>query len=105
MSMNNGPQVLEPPKVHKDADWHQTFEPQWQVILYNDEVHSFDEVVGMIQSVFNHPLEVAIKIVKEAHISSRAIADVLSKEEAVLKKQLAEKCTPPFTMGLEQISL
>jgi len=55
----------------------------YQVILFNDEINDADYVVECLISIFNHPLSIAVKIMLEAHVSGRAIAEVESKMLAI----------------------
>ena len=49
-------------------------QPPWNVILYNDDVHAFDDVILWVQKSCGCSLEKAIHITYEAHVSGRAIA-------------------------------
>jgi ATP-dependent Clp protease adapter protein ClpS len=53
-----------------------------QVVIYNDNVNSFDYVVKCLMNVFKHPEGVAHKITNEAHHKGRAIAEVEEAEKA-----------------------
>ena len=48
-------------------------ENPWHVILYNDKVHSFDEVVFQVQKAAGISLERASKITLQAHLNGRAV--------------------------------
>ena len=47
-----------------------------QVILYNDDFNEADYVARCLQKVFGHNEALAIKIMQEAHVNGRAIAEV-----------------------------
>ena len=53
-----------------------------QVVIYNDNINSFDFVVHALMKVFQHPEGVAFKITNEAHHKGRAIAEVEEAEKA-----------------------
>ena len=53
----------------------------WNVILYNDDFHSMDEVVRQVQKATGCSLETAAAITVEAHNSGRAICYSGSLEE------------------------
>ena len=53
-----------------------------QVILWNDDVSYFREVIHALMEVFGHGVEMAAKITYEAHLKGRAIAQVESRKEA-----------------------
>lgn len=45
----------------------------WQVVLYNDDIHSFDEVILQIQKATGYSLLEATRITFEAHIKGKAV--------------------------------
>jgi ATP-dependent Clp protease adaptor protein ClpS len=45
----------------------------WNVILYNDDVHSFEEVILQVQKATGFSMEKAIEITLEAHNKGRTI--------------------------------
>ena len=53
-----------------------------QVILWNDDVSFFHDVILALMEVFGHGVELAAKIAGEAHRRGRAIAQVESRKEA-----------------------
>src|SRR5438876_5461597 len=61
-------------------------QPPYHVILHNDDDHSFDYVIGMLQQLFGHPREKGMQMAKEVHNSGRVIVDTTSKERAELKR-------------------
>ncbi|MFQ5652158.1 MAG: ATP-dependent Clp protease adaptor ClpS [bacterium] len=46
----------------------------WQVVLYNDDVHSFDEVILQVQKATGCALLEATRITYEAHTRGKAVA-------------------------------
>ena len=58
-----------------------------QVVLYNDDVNSFDHVVHCLQDVFGHSHQIAEKVALEAHKNGKAIAEVEGHTEAVHHKE------------------
>ncbi len=53
----------------------------WQVVLFNDESHSFDEVILQIQKATGYSLERAFELTMRVHTSGKAMIYVGSKEE------------------------
>lgn len=53
-----------------------------QVILFNDDVNTFDHVIASLMSVFGHPEPLAETIAYEAHNTGRAIAEVEPRPDA-----------------------
>lgn len=65
---------------------HQTAtkrEPVCQVVLHNDDINSVEHVVTCLQAVFAHNMELAAKIMLEAHQHGRAIAEVEDETPAI----------------------
>ena len=53
-----------------------------QVVLFNDDVHTFDYVIAALCAVFGHGAQLAGQIAMEAHTKGRAIAEVEEREKA-----------------------
>jgi ATP-dependent Clp protease adaptor protein ClpS len=53
----------------------------WVVILYNDDYHSFDEVILQVQKATGCDLHTAVAITFEADATGRAIAYTGTQEE------------------------
>jgi len=58
-------------------------EPFCQVVLHNDDVNSVEHVVKCLQTVFAHNMELAAKIMMEAHQKGRSIAEVETETPAM----------------------
>lgn len=63
-----------------------------QVILYNDDVHSFQYVIVCLVRTFGHSAALAEKIAVEADARGRAIAEVEPREEAERHARLLRAC-------------
>ena len=59
-----------------------------QVVLFNDDVNTFEHVIRCLVSIFGHGEQLATKIAVEAHVRGRAIAEVEPREPA--EKHAAE---------------
>ena len=53
-----------------------------QVVLFNDDVNTFEHVIRCLVSIFGHGERLATKIAYEAHNRGRAIAEVEPREQA-----------------------
>ncbi len=53
-----------------------------QVVLYNDDVNWFSDVIRLLCAVFGHSRQLAGKIASEAHRKGRAIAEVEERAKA-----------------------
>jgi len=65
---------------------HQTAphrEPICQVVLHNDDINNVEHVVTSLRTVFAHNIELAAKIMLEAHQQGRSIAEVEDETPAV----------------------
>jgi ATP-dependent Clp protease adaptor protein ClpS len=60
--------------------------PQYNVILWNDNDHSYDYVIGMMQKLFGFPREQGLKIAKEVDSQGKAICLTTTLEHAELKR-------------------
>jgi ATP-dependent Clp protease adaptor protein ClpS len=76
---------------------HVKKQPPYHVILLNDNDHSFEYVIGMMQQLFGHPREKGQQIADTVHNTGRAIVDTTSKERAELKRDQIHAFGPdPF---------
>ncbi len=84
--------------------------PPYNVILMNDDDHSVDYVITMMQKLFGHPKEMGWKIAKEVHEKGRCIVKTCSKELAELKQEqvhafgpdkLVSRCKGSMTCVIE----
>ncbi|MBI3805557.1 MAG: ATP-dependent Clp protease adaptor ClpS [Nitrospirae bacterium] len=68
-------EVLDLPEVETISDAKNEVEEElpWNVILYNDDLHSFDEVILQVQKATGVALERAVEITLEAHLKGRAV--------------------------------
>jgi ATP-dependent Clp protease adaptor protein ClpS len=60
--------------------------PPYHVLLWNDEDHSFEYVIAMMQKLFGHPPTKGNQIAEEVHLRGRAIVLTTTKEHAELKR-------------------
>jgi ATP-dependent Clp protease adaptor protein ClpS len=59
--------------------------PPYNVILENDDDHSFEFVVGVLMKALGYTLERAMQLTAEAHSSGRSVVWTGPKEVAELK--------------------
>lgn len=60
--------------------------PPWNVVLLNDDDHSYDYVIEMLQAIFAHPPEKGYLLAKEVDTSGRVIVLTTHREKAELKR-------------------
>lgn len=61
-------------------------QPRYNVILWDDQEHTPDYVVAMMQKLFGHPMEKGIQIAVEVDSRGRAIVLTTTREHAELKR-------------------
>ncbi len=61
-------------------------QPRYNVILWNDEEHSFEYVIRMMRKLFGYPMEKGQQIAEEVHLKGRAICLTTTREHAELKR-------------------
>ncbi len=62
-------------------------QPPYHVVLLNDDDHSYQYVIHMLQTLFGHPPEMGFKMAKEVDTTGRVIVDTTTKERAELKQE------------------
>lgn len=69
---------MNAPQIRPDSSTSEAtaLEPLYEVVLHNDDVNSMDHVVEALMRVFGHPVEIAVRIMLEAHYTGRAVAEV-----------------------------
>jgi ATP-dependent Clp protease adaptor protein ClpS len=75
--------VLKPRADKKKKPKHQ---PRYQVILWDDQEHTFDYVIAMVQQLFGFTMEKGWQIAVEVNNSGRAILLTTTREHAELKR-------------------
>jgi ATP-dependent Clp protease adaptor protein ClpS len=102
-------------QTEKTAKNHQKpkRQPRYIVILWDDNDHSYDYVVRMMQVVFGHQIEMGFQIAKEVDSSGRAICLTTTKEHAELKMEqihaygrddLITRCKGSMSSSIEPVS-
>ncbi len=59
----------------------------WNVILMDDDHHSYEYVIRMLMELFGKPLERAFQMAKEVDDTGRVICTTVHKELAELKQE------------------
>src|ERR1051326_2921723 len=62
-------------------------QPPYHVILLNDDDHSYEYVILMLQKLFGHQPELGDQMAKEVDTQGRVIVDTTSRERAELKQE------------------
>jgi ATP-dependent Clp protease adaptor protein ClpS len=61
-------------------------QPRYHVVLWNDDDHTYQYVVAMLQKLFGHPPEKGYQLAKEVDLRGRAVVLTTTKEHAELKR-------------------
>lgn len=78
--------VLEP-SLDEDFQSRSQPLPPWNVILLDDNDHTYEYVVEMLLKLFGHPLEVCWLMAREVDMTGRVIVCTAHRERAELEQQ------------------
>ncbi|MDR2170159.1 MAG: ATP-dependent Clp protease adaptor ClpS [Planctomycetaceae bacterium] len=78
--------TLVRPKNKPENKSQEEKEPRFNVILWNDDVHTFEYVIVMLQALFGFPPVAGLKLANEVHFTGRAIVFTSSLTEAEIKR-------------------
>ncbi len=85
-------------------------QPPYHVILLNDDDHTYQYVIHMLQALFGHTPETGFEMAKEVDSKGRVIVDTTSRERAELKQDqihafgpdpLIERCKGSMSAEIE----
>ncbi len=60
--------------------------PPYNVVLLDDDEHSFDYVVRMLKAIFGYPLKKGYRMAMEVHTTGRVVVATTNLEQAELKR-------------------
>jgi len=83
----------------KEAEEQKTKrQPPYNVVLLNDDDHTFEYVIGMLQQLFGYPREKGMLMALEVDSTGRVIVLTTTKEHAELKRDQIHAFGPdPFS--------
>ena len=61
-------------------------QPRYNVILWDDDDHTYEYVIQMMQKLFGHPLEKGMQMAKEVDTQGKVIVLTTTQEHAELKR-------------------
>src|SRR5688572_20016579 len=61
-------------------------QPRYHVILWNDDDHTYEYVIKMVQELFGHTFEKGYQLARAVDMQGRAILLTTTKEHAELKR-------------------
>jgi ATP-dependent Clp protease adaptor protein ClpS len=54
----------------------------WQVVLLDDDDHTYEYVIVMLMEIFGHPQDLAYQLTCEVDSTGRVVVDVTTREKA-----------------------
>jgi ATP-dependent Clp protease adaptor protein ClpS len=79
--------------------------PPYNVVILNDEEHTFDYVIELLAKLFGHSLAVAIELTFRIDLTGRAVVYTTHKEKAELKRDQVLAYGPDPRMSISKTSL
>ncbi len=79
-----GVAVAESLETHQEPQVRR--QPPYQVVLHDDDDHTYDYVIGMLRRLFGHAPEQAYGMAVEVDTAGRAVVDTTTLERAELKR-------------------
>jgi ATP-dependent Clp protease adaptor protein ClpS len=73
-------------KVKEQEEQKTKKQPPYNVVLLNDDDHSYEYVIAMLQQLFGYPKEKGFMMAKEVDTTGRVIVLTTTKEHAELKR-------------------
>ena len=61
-------------------------QPRYNVVLWDDDDHSYEYVIHMMQKLFGHPIEKGMQIAVQVDTAGRALCLTTTREHAELKR-------------------
>jgi ATP-dependent Clp protease adaptor protein ClpS len=74
------------PRTHVEEEEKVKRQPPYNVILLNDDDHTYDYVISMLQTIFGYPPEKGFQMAKEVDTTGRVIVLTTTMEHAELKR-------------------
>ncbi len=78
--------LTRPSGVTPKAATEHKKQPAYHVILFDDDDHTYEYVIGMLRKLFGHSREEAYQLATEVDGTGRVITDTTTMERAELKR-------------------
>src|SRR3954468_8085838 len=85
-TMMSEPTTLPMPQVVPEQEQQVRRQPPYNVILLNDDDHTYEYVIRMLKEIFAFPEEKGYRMADEVHRSGRVIVLTTTLEHAELKR-------------------
>ncbi len=106
---DSGTAVAEPivttrtvPRTQSDPDTQSQRQPPYNVVILNDEEHTFDYVIDMLIKLFRHSLPRAEELTWRIHSTGRAVVYTTHREKAELKRDQVLAWGPDPRMSISK---
>src|SRR3954464_1251845 len=90
------------PRAPPDPTTNTRRQPPYNVILLNDEEHTFEYVIELLTKLFAHPLDKARTLTWQIHTTGRAVVYTTHKEKAELKRDQVLAYGPDPRMSISR---
>lgn len=84
-------EVLKPDTLVQEKEYSPANDEPWKTILFNDEHHTFDEVIVQVMKAVKCDFEKAKQITLEAHFKGKSIAKSGEFEECLKASNILEE--------------
>ncbi len=74
------------PTTEVEAGTYTSIAPNWKVVYHNDDVTTFEFVIGSLMRFFHYDFGRALDLTNEVHHSGAAVVAVLPFEDAEFKR-------------------
>ncbi len=102
-------ETIAPPKEkkkeHEEEEERTLRIPKYHVVLFDDDVHTYDYVIEMLMKLFGHSQAKAFRMAQEVDRSGRVIMDTTTKERAELKRDQVHAYGPDWRIDYCQGSM
>ena len=87
-------------------------QPRYQVVLWNDDHHTYQYVIAMLKELFGYPEEKGFQLAKEVDTTGRVVVLTTTQEHAELKRDqihaygkdsLIERCKGSMYATIEPV--
>ena len=79
-------EIIVRPKTREQHQQKTKRQPPYNVVLLNDDDHSFTYVINMLQRLFGYPPEKGYQMAQEVDTTGRVIVATTTMEHAELKR-------------------
>jgi ATP-dependent Clp protease adaptor protein ClpS len=101
----NSTTVVVEPKRKTKTETNTRRQPLYNVIIMNDEEHTFEYVIELLCKIFGHSLSMSESLTWAIHVRGRAIVFTTHRELAELKREQVVSYGPDPRLTSSQTSL